>query len=157
FEKQKIHLTNVPRDYIQINSGLGEAAPLSIIVLPVIFENQVNAVIELASFSRLSDIHQVFLDQLTESIGIVVNTIAAGMRTEGLLKQSQSLTQELQTQQEELRQTNERLENQAATLRESEERLRQQQEELQETNEQLEDKAKLLEVKNREVEFAKGE
>jgi signal transduction histidine kinase len=99
-------------------------------VLPVLFEGQVNAVIELASFSHLAEIHQVFLDQLTESIGIVINTIAAGMRTETLLTQSQSLTQELQSQQEELRETNERLERQAATLRESEERLRQQQEEL---------------------------
>src|SRR4029077_10704029 len=110
--------------------------PRTITLLPVIFEGQVNAVIELASFNRLSDIHQVFLDQLTESIGIVVNTIAAGMRTESLLSQSQSLTQELQSQQEELRETNERLEMQAATLRESEERLRQQQDELRTTNEQ---------------------
>jgi len=87
----------------------------------------------------------------------VVNTIAAGMRTEALLKQSQSLTQELQMQQEELRTTNERLENQATTLRLSEERLRQQQEELWRTNEQLQEKAELLEIKNREVEFAKTE
>ena len=143
-------------NYVQIASGLGEASPVSIVVLPVLFEGQVNAVIELASFSKFSDIHQVFLDQLTESIGIVVNTIAASMRTESLLKQSQSLTQELQSQQEELRETNERLERQAATLRESEERLKQQQEALQQTNEQLgEDKAKQLEIKNREVEFAK--
>jgi CheY-like chemotaxis protein/GAF domain-containing protein len=157
FEKKKIHLDNVPENYVRVSSGLGDAPPRSIIVLPVLFEGQVNAVIELASFGRLSEIHQVFLDQLTESIGIVVNTIAAGMRTEMLLKQSQGLTQELQTQQEELRETNERLEKQAATLRESEERLRQQQEELQTTNEKLEDKAKLLEIKNREVEFAKSE
>jgi HAMP domain-containing protein/CheY-like chemotaxis protein/signal transduction histidine kinase len=157
FEKKKINLSNVPPDYVRVSSGLGDAPPRSIIVLPVLFEGQVNAVIELASFERLSEIHQVFLDQLTESIGIVVNTIAAGMRTETLLKQSQSLTQELQSQQEELRETNERLEKQAATLRESEERLRQQQEELQLTNEKLEDKAKLLEIKNREVEFAKSE
>jgi len=157
FEKQRILLTNVPNDYVRITSGLGEGAPMSIIVLPVLFEGRVNAVIELASFSRLSDIHQTFLDQLTESIGIVVNTIAAGMRTESLLKQSQSLTQELQSQQEELRETNERLERQATTLRQSEERLKQQQEELRRTNEQLGEKAKLLEIKNREVEFAKGE
>jgi CheY-like chemotaxis protein/signal transduction histidine kinase/HAMP domain-containing protein len=157
FEKKKIHLSNVPSDYVRVSSGLGDAHPRSIIVLPVLFEGQVNAVIELASFDRLSEIHQVFLDQLTESIGIVVNTIGAGMRTETLLQQSQSLTQELQSQQEELRETNERLEKQAATLRESEERLRQQQEELQLTNEKLEDKAKLLEIKNREVEFAKTE
>src|SRR6185436_5846116 len=156
-EKRKMLLTDVPIDHIRIGSGLGDSAPLSLIILPVLFEGQVNAVIELASFDRPSDNHQVFLDQLTESIGIVVNTIAASMRTEALLQQSQSLTQELQSQQEELRQTNERLERQAGTLRESEERLKFQQEELQQTNEELEEKAKLLEIKNREIEFAKSE
>jgi CheY-like chemotaxis protein/HAMP domain-containing protein len=155
FEKNRILLDNVPSNYIQISSGLGEAPPLNIIVLPVLFEGQVNAVIELASYNRFSEIHQTFLDQLTESIGIVLNTIAAGMRTEALLKQSQSLTQELQSQQNELRETNDRLELQAATLKESEERLREQQEELQQTNQELEEKARLLEVKNREVELAK--
>ena len=108
--------------------------------------------IELASFSRFSETHQSFLDQLTESIGIVLNTIAANMRTEGLLKQSQLLTTELQSQQEELKTTNERLEQQAATLRQSEELLRQQQETLQQTNEELEEKARLLEIQKREVE-----
>jgi HAMP domain-containing protein/CheY-like chemotaxis protein/GAF domain-containing protein len=157
FEKQRILLDNVPTNYIQISSGLGEAPPLNIIVLPVIFEGQVNAVIELASYNRFSEIHQTFLDQLTESIGIVLNTIGAGMRTEALLKQSQSLTQELQSQQNELRETNERLERQAATLRESEERLREQQEELQTTNQELEEKARLLGVKNGEVELAKAD
>ncbi len=157
FEKQKILLTPVPAEYVQVQSGLGQAPPLGLIVLPVLFEGKVNAVIELASFHRWSDNQLVFLDQLTESIGIVVNTIAAGMRTESLLTQSQSLTQELQQQQEELRTTNERLERQAATLRESEERLRQQQEELQGINEELQEKAQLLEVKNREVELAKSE
>ncbi len=156
-EKRKILVTCAPADYVRIGSGLGDAPPSSIIVLPVLYEGRVNAVIELASFSQLADIHQVFLDQLTESIGIVVNTIGAGMRTELLLAQSQSLTQELQSQQEELRETNERLEQQARTLRESEERLRQQQDELRNTNEQIGEKAKLLELKNREVEFAKGE
>ncbi len=157
FEKQKVLIDQVPGDYIRIGSGLGEASPSSLTILPVLFEGEIKAVIELASFSGLSPIHQVFLDQLTESIGIVVNTIAAGMRTETLLAQSQSLTQELQAQQEELRQTNERLEHQAATLRESEERLRQQQEELRRTNDQLGEKASLLEIKNREVELAKEE
>ena len=157
FEKQRILLDNVPTNYIQISSGLGEAPPLNIIVLPVIFEGQVNAVIELASYNRFSEIHQNFLDQLTESIGIVLNTIGAGMRTEALLKQSQSLTQELQSQQNELRETNDRLELQAATLKESEERLREQQEELQQTNQELEEKARLLGLKNREVELAKAD
>ena len=157
FEKRRILLTEVPPDYIRISSGLGAAPPLNIVVLPVLFEGRVNAVIELAAFTRWSDIHLVFLDQLTESIGIVVNTIAAGMQTEALLQQSQSLTQELQLQQLELSSSNERLENQAATLRESEERLRQQQEELQRTNDQLQEKAELLEIKNREVEFGRSE
>ena len=152
YEKKRILLTNVPADYIVISSALGEAPPLNIIVLPVLFEQEVKAVIELASFSRFSETHQSFLDQLTESIGIVLNTIAANMRTEGLLKQSQLLTTELQSQQEELKKTNDRLEQQAATLRLSEELLRDQQETLQQTNEELEEKARLLEIQKREVE-----
>ena len=152
----------MPADYIKISSGLGEATPLNIIVLPVLFEGEVKAVIELASFDRFSEIHQTFLDQLTESIGIVLNTIAANMRTEELLKQSQALTDELQSQQEELKKTNDRLEQQAAVLQASEELLRNQQEELQQTNAELEEKAQPAvgsrtrgEKKNREVEQAK--
>jgi HAMP domain-containing protein/CheY-like chemotaxis protein/signal transduction histidine kinase len=152
FEKDRILLTDVPPDYIQINSGLGEAPPLNIVVLPVLFEGQVKAVIELASFQRFSDIHLTFFDQLTESIGIVLNTINATMRTEELLKQSQSLANELQTRQAELTETNRRLQEQAKTLQESEERLRQQQDELQQTNEELEEKANLLAKQNLEVE-----
>ncbi|MBP2310596.1 response regulator, partial [Azospirillum melinis] len=163
YEKKRILLTNVPRDYVSISSGLGEAPPLNIIVLPVLFEDDVKAVIELASFGRFSETHQSFLEQLTESIGIVLNTIAANMRTEGLLKQSQRLTTELQSQQEELKTTNERLEQQAASLRKSEELLKAQQEKLTTTNEALEEKAEQLEKqnieverKNREVVFAKA-
>ena len=152
YEKKRILLTQVPSDYITIGSALGEAPPLNIIVLPVLFEQEVKAVIELASFSRFSETHQSFLDQLTESIGIVLNTIAANMRTEGLLKQSQLLTTELQSQQEELKKTNDRLEQQAATLRQSEELLRQQQDALRQTNEELEEKARLLEIQKKEVE-----
>jgi len=152
YERKRILISNAPGDYITISSALGEAPPLNIIVLPVLFEQEVKAVIELASFSRFSETHQSFLDQLTESIGIVLNTIAANMRTEGLLKQSQLLTIELQSQQEELKNTNDRLEQQAATLRQSEELLRQQQEALQKSNEELEDKARLLELQKQEVE-----
>src|SRR5256714_5167141 len=152
FEKDRILLVDVPSDYIHINSGLGEAKPLNIVVLPVLFEGQVKAVIELASFHRFSDIHLTFFDQLTESIGIVLNTITATMRTEELLKQSQSLANELQTRQAELTETNRRLQEQAKTLQESEERLRQQQDELQQTNEELEEKANLLAKQNLEVE-----
>src|SRR5207249_4543031 len=161
-EKERFVLTNVPNDYIKISSGLGEASPLSIVVLPVLFEGQVKAVIELASFHHFSDIHLKFLDQLTESLGIVLNTIAATMRTEELLKQSQALAEELQSQQEELTKTNKRLEQQAATLQASEELLKSQQEQLQLTNDELQEKARLIaeqntevERKNREVEEAK--
>jgi HAMP domain-containing protein/CheY-like chemotaxis protein/signal transduction histidine kinase len=161
-EKERILINNVPKDYVYIASGLGEALPLNIVVLPVLFEGDVKAVIELSSFNAFSETHLTFLDQLTESIGIVLNTIAANTRTEDLLLQSQSLATELQSQQDELKKTNEQLENQAESLRESEELLKSQQEELQNTNEELQEKATLLarqkaevEAKNREVEEAR--
>ena len=151
-EKERILLTNVPKDYVEIGSGLGGAAPLNIIILPALFEGEVKAVIELATFGEFSETHQSFLSQLMESIGIVLNTIAANMRTEGLLSQSQLLTAELQAQQEELKTTNDRLEQQAASLRQSEELLRAKQEELQRSNAELEEKAVLLSAQNKQVE-----
>jgi len=121
-EKRRILLADVPANYVTISSGLVEAPPANIIILPVVFENQVKAVIELASFQRFNSTHQTFLDQLTESIGIVLNTIEANSRTEDLLKQSQSLTSELQSRQLELQKTNlelaEKAETQAQLLRE---------------------------------------
>src|SRR3569832_818410 len=95
-EKKRIWLTNVPRDYIQISSGLGAAPPTKIVVLPILIEQQVKAVIEIASLERFTETHLSFLDQLTETIGVVLNTIEANSRTESLLTQSQSLAQELQ-------------------------------------------------------------
>jgi len=152
FEKQRILLTNVPSDYVTIHSGLGEAPPLNIVVLPIVFESEVRAVIELGSFNRLSEVHLSFLDQLVESIGIVLNTIAASMRTERLLTESQRLTSELQSQQEELKTTNDRLEQQATNLRESEDLLKAQQEELRQKNDEAEEKARLLEAEKKQVE-----
>ncbi|HEY2325617.1 MAG TPA: response regulator, partial [Thermoanaerobaculia bacterium] len=151
FEKQRILLTNAPDDYVEINSGLGEAKPMEIIILPIVFEGQVLAVMELATFQHYTETYQSLLDQLTESIGVVINTIQANMRTEELLAQSQSLAEELQAQQEELTETNKRLEQQAKSLQASEELLRQQQEELQQSNEELEEKARLLQTQNEEV------
>ncbi|MCZ8512737.1 HAMP domain-containing protein [Paenibacillus filicis] len=115
-EKQRILLTNVPNDYVMISSGLGESTPLNIVLLPIIFEDQVLAVLELASFRAFSEIDVAFFDQLTESIGIVINTMQANQRTEELLMQSQSLTEELQKQQMELQNTNEELEDKAKLL-----------------------------------------
>jgi CheY-like chemotaxis protein/HAMP domain-containing protein len=168
-EKKSILLTKVPNDYIQITSGLGESPPLNIIVIPILFEDEVRAVVELASFETFGAIHRIFLEQLSESIGVVLNMIGASTRTEELLKQSQSLahelqeqSRELQQQQEQLKRSNQELEQQTHTLRASEEMLREQQEELQQVNEELEEKASLLveqnravEHKNREVELAR--
>ena len=101
-EKTRIWLTDVPRDYIVVSSGLGSAPPNNIVVLPILFEQQVKAVIEIASLDRFTETHLSFLDQLMESIGVVLNTIEANSRTESLLTQSQSLAQELQQTNQEL-------------------------------------------------------
>jgi signal transduction histidine kinase/CheY-like chemotaxis protein len=147
-EKKTILLTRVPSDYIQISSGLGEATPLNIIVLPVLFEGEIKAVIELASFGTFSNIHQIFLDQLTESIGVVLNMIMANMRTEELLQQSQSLTHDLQSQSQELSQQQEE-------LRRSNSALEKQALELEQKARQLEEQNRFVEEKNREVEQAR--
>jgi HAMP domain-containing protein/signal transduction histidine kinase/CheY-like chemotaxis protein len=143
-EKQKILLTNVPRDYIRISSGLGEAPPVNIIVLPILFEGLVKGVLELASFERFNPTHQAFLDQLTESIGIVLNTIEANMRTEDLLKQSQSLAQELQSRQEELQNTNQELQEKAGLLAHQNQEVERKNREVEQARQALEEKAKQL-------------
>jgi HAMP domain-containing protein/signal transduction histidine kinase/CheY-like chemotaxis protein len=143
-EKEKILLTSAPTDYIKITSGLGEARPLNIIVLPVVFEGAVKAVMELASFDRFEATHETFLDQLTESIGIVLNTIEANMRTEDLLKQSQSLARELQSQQEELQQTNAELEEKAKLLADQNVEVERKNKEVEQARQALEEKAKQL-------------
>src|SRR5206468_1607117 len=118
FERQRFLLAEVPDDSIVIGSGLMKVRPRTVIVLPVLFEGQVKAVIELASLGQFTASHLAFLEQLTGSIGIVFNTIEATMRTEGLLKQSQQLASELQAQQRELQQTNEELAQKAKLLAE---------------------------------------
>src|SRR5438045_8890176 len=108
-EKRSSLLTNVPTDYVKVSSGLGESQPMNIVVLPILFEGKVKAVMELSSLDRFNSTHQAFLEQLTESIGIVLNTIEANTRTEDLIKQSQSLATELQKGQQELQKTNQEL------------------------------------------------
>ncbi len=143
-EKQKILLANVPPNYIRISSGLGNAPPQNILVLPVVFEGAVKGVLELASFERFNPTHQAFLDQLTESIGIVLNTIEANMRTEDLLKQSQSLAQELGSRQEELQQTNQELQEKARLLAHQNEEVERKNREVEQARQALEEKAKQL-------------
>ncbi|HEV8610089.1 MAG TPA: HAMP domain-containing protein, partial [Thermoanaerobaculia bacterium] len=143
-QKEKILLANPPRDYLPISSGLGEAPPAHIIVLPVLFEGQVKGVLELASFERFSTAHQALLQQLAETIGIVINTIEANTRTEDLLEQSQSLAGELQSQQEELRQTNQQLEEKAALLAERNVEVERKNQEVEQARVALEEKARQL-------------
>ncbi|MDZ4815356.1 MAG: HAMP domain-containing protein [Verrucomicrobiota bacterium] len=144
FEKERILLTNVPSDYVLVNSGLGEAPPLNIIVLPVVFEGSVKAVIELASFEKFSPTHQAFLDQLIESIGIVLNTIEANTLTEALLKQSQTLAAELQNGQLELQKTNHELEEKARLLVEQNAEVERKNQEVEQARQALEEKARQL-------------
>jgi HAMP domain-containing protein/CheY-like chemotaxis protein/signal transduction histidine kinase len=136
-EKSRIWLTDVPRDYIQVSSGLGAAPPTNIVVLPILFEQQVKAVIEIASLDRFTETHLSFLDQLMESIGVVLNTIEANSRTESLLTQSQSLAQELQ-------QTNQELAEKARLLSEQNIEVERKNREVEQAKLALEEKATQL-------------
>ena len=140
-EKQRILLNDVPPDYTQIHSSLGTAPRQSILVLPVLFEGETMAVIELAALRPFTNTHLAFLDQLTQSIGVVLNTIEATMRTENLLMQSQQLTTELQTRQIELQQTNEELASKAKQLAEQNEEVERKNKEVEQARRALEEKA----------------
>jgi HAMP domain-containing protein/GAF domain-containing protein len=145
-EKEKIILSNVPSNFIKIQSGLGISENINVIILPVLFENNVKAVIELASFNSFSETHIDFLGQLTESIGIVLNTIETNTRTEELLAQSQSLANELKTQQEELKYANDELQEKAILLVKQKDELEHKNKEVEEARKSLEEKAKQLTI-----------
>ena len=130
--RQTLRVTDVPRDYVRISSGLGEAPPLSIVILPVIFEDTVLGVVELASFTPFTTVHMDFLEQLMEIIGVSLNAIIASSRTAALLVESQRLAGELQDKSGE---------------------LQTQQRELQQSNAELEEKARLLARQNRAIEI----
>jgi len=136
-EKERILLTNVPEGYVKIGSGLGDASPLNLIILPVLFEKEIKAVIELASFETFNETHLDFLGQLTESIGIVLNTIETNSRTEHLLEQSTSLA-------DELKRTNEDLQDKAHLLVKQKEEVENKNKEVEEARKSLEEKAEQL-------------
>src|SRR5580704_3354557 len=144
WRSRRFRLTKVPKDYIKISSGLGETLPRNILVLPVIFEGQVRGVLELASLEDFNDTHHALLDQLTESIGIVINTIEANTRTEDLLTQSQSLAHELQSRQQELQTTNEALKEKAQLLAHQNEEVERKNQEVEQARQALEEKAEQL-------------
>ncbi|MEH2499175.1 HAMP domain-containing protein/CheY-like chemotaxis protein/predicted transcriptional regulator [Bradyrhizobium sp. AZCC 1678] len=140
-DKRQRLLSDIPTDTAPINSALLRVIPRNLVVLPVLFENQVKAVIELSSISSFTTSQMTFLEQLTDSIGIVLNSIEATMQTEGLLKQSQQLAGELQTQQKELQQTNEQLEQKAQQLAERNVEVERKNQEIEQARRALEEKA----------------
>ncbi|ASG24871.1 hybrid sensor histidine kinase/response regulator [Nitrospirillum viridazoti CBAmc] len=140
-DKRRILITEMPANVVPISSGLFKAIPQSVVVLPVQFEGQVKAVIELASMTAFTGLQMTFLEQLTASIGIVLNSIEATMQTEGLLKQSQQLAAELQAQQGELQQTNEQLEQKAQQLAERNVEVERKNQEIEQARRALEEKA----------------
>ena len=143
-EKRRMLIADLPDKTVPIRSGLFESVPRNVIVLPVLFEDRVKAVIELATLSTFTASHLAFLEQLTASIGIVLNSIEATMQTEGLLKQSQQLAAELQTQQKELQQTNEQLAQKAQQLAEQNVEVERKNQEIEQARRALEEKAKEL-------------
>ncbi len=143
-DKRRMLISEMPPHTVPVRSGLFEAIPRNVIVLPVLFEDRVKAVIELASLSAFTASHLSFLEQLTASIGIVLNSIEATMQTEGLLKQSQQLATELQTQQKELQQTNEQLAQKAQQLAEQNVEVERKNQEIEQARRALEEKAKEL-------------
>jgi hypothetical protein len=148
-ERKRILIQDVPDDYINVSSGLGEAPPRSIALVPVLFEEEVKGVIELASFQPFSPNQLAFLEQLLESLGIVVATIEAQMRTDQLLRESQGMAEELQTQQEELQQTNEELEEKARQLTQQKTEVERKNQEVELARQELEEKAEQLALTSR--------
>src|SRR5689334_18018543 len=149
-DRQRLLITDIPGGSLYIRGGLLHSRPRNLLVLPVLYEGHVKAVIELASLGEFTASHLAFLEQLTGSIiGVVLNTIEATMRTEGLLKQSQQLATELQTQQTELQQTNEELANKAKLLAEQNAEVERKNQEIELARRALEEKAAELALTSR--------
>lgn len=142
--KRLIHVTDIPYDTVPVSSVLLDAVPRSLLVVPIMFEDQIKAVIALASLRQFDRAHLTFLEQLTASIGIVLNSIEATMQTEALLTQSQQLAAELQAQQRELQQTNEELEQKAQQLAERNVEVEAKNQEIERARRALEEKAREL-------------
>ncbi len=154
-EKKAILFSQVPEDYIRINSGLGNVTPKNIVVLPFMYDNEVKGVVEIGSAHEFTDLNMQFLDMIKDNVGIAFNTAQSRMKLKELLEETQRQAEELESQQEELRQSNEELQEKTGLLERSESVLKAQQEELQQTNEELEEKANLLEDQKERLENAK--
>lgn len=145
-EKESIMLTNVPKDYIAVTSGLGEAVPRNILVKPFINDGELKGVMELGSFYEFSDRHIEFLNQISESVAIAINSAQSREQMATLLEETQRQAEELEAQQEELQQTNEELEEQTQRLEEQKEGIQKKNAELKNTKKIIEEKARDLET-----------
>jgi CheY-like chemotaxis protein/CHASE3 domain sensor protein/putative methionine-R-sulfoxide reductase with GAF domain len=154
-EKKIIVFTEVPDDYIRINSGLGNTIPKNLIMLPLIQDDVLKGVMEIGSVMEFSPLQMEFLNNIGENIAIVINAAQSRRKLKELLEETQQQAEELEVQQEELKQSNEELLQKTELLEKSESSLRIQQEELQQTNEELEEKANLLEEQKEKLENAK--
>ncbi|MDJ0763152.1 MAG: response regulator [Myxococcota bacterium] len=154
-EKEEIILTEVPEDYISIESGLGEARPKNIYLKPIVHNDRVKAVIELGTLKGFADAETQFFNMVGENIAVAIDSGQSRTKLAQSLDESQRLSEELQSQQEELKAANEELEEQTRWLKDSEEKLKAQHEELQVTNEELEEKNELLGRQKGEVEQAR--
>ncbi|WP_207513997.1 response regulator [Longitalea luteola] len=154
-EKKPIIFSNVPDDYVRVNSGLGQVSPKNILVYPFLYDDNVKGIIEIGTVREITDLDLQLLKIVAESIGIALNSSQVRAKQKELLEETQRQAEELVTQQEELKQTNEELQEKTGLLEKSEAELRAQQEELQQTNEELEEKANLLEEQKEKLELAK--
>lgn len=145
FEKEMISVTNIPEDYVRVNSAIGDSLPRNVLVTPLLLEGALKGVIELGSFREFSDTYMEFLNLVMENIAMGINSAQARTKMKALLEETQLQAEELEAQQEELSQINEELEQQTIELKASEEKLKAQQEELEATNEELEEKTEHLE------------
>ncbi|MDB5255906.1 MAG: response regulator [Chitinophagaceae bacterium] len=154
-EKKSIVFTELPDDYIKINSGLGNIVPTNLIVVPLLQDNSLKGVIEMGFSRTLTELELEFINRISENIAIVISAAQSRTKMQELLEETQRQAEELETQQEELKQSNEELQEKSQLLERSEAELKAQQEELQQTNEELEEKANLLEDQKEKLEDAK--
>ena len=156
-DKKLILITDVPKNYVSIESSLGESAPRAIVAMPLVARGEIVGVLELGTTQNLDDHHLDFLEEISESIGVSLASIVERQRIEKLLEISHSQAEELQTQQEELKAQNEELAEHTRALKSSEESLLEQREELAEINKNLRTKTLLLEDQKASLEGTQEE
>jgi signal transduction histidine kinase/HAMP domain-containing protein/CheY-like chemotaxis protein len=147
--KKPVLVTDAPPSYLKITSGLGEAPPVSVIVMPIVFEGEILGVIEASSFGRFTQVHQDFLEQLMETIGVNVNALMANARTDALLEESRRLAGELQSRQQDLQRSNDELEDKAEQLARQNRDIEIKNAEIEQARQEIEERARQLALASR--------